>query len=199
MPDLFSPNATIQNPGPINVVVGRNGSGKSRFLRALISNFENNQDYFTQYVSPERGGSFSNEAGVDQNTLVDRNWFKTVRNRNQSGDFKKTSAALLRKLETGWGRRLDNDPALRATIKTFQSEYLDKINNLLLDIRIVNSPNEYGFSFQNYAGEKINAENISSGESEGVSLGAEILHFIASIDVSKTNILALDEPGLLKN
>ncbi len=196
MPDLITPEATIQNLGVINVIVGRNGSGKSRFLRGLILHFQNSEVHFTKYVSPERGGSFLNEANIDQNT-TNQDWFRNTRNRNQSGDFKKTSASLLRQLENAWGRRLDSDQALRVdTSKTFQTEYLNKINNLLLNIRIVNNSNEYTFSFETYAGEKLNSENISSGESEAVSLSTEVLHFFSNIDVNKTNILALDEPDV---
>jgi len=183
---ITTPLAILENPGSITVIVGRNGSGKSRFLRDLTFEFQNNLDYYVSYVSPERGGSFSREAGIDQAISTDPNWMPQSRNKNQAGEFKTSSASLLMQLENALGRKLDIDLVLRADIsKTFQSEYIDKLNALLLNIRLVRKPNQYGYVFENLEGQEVSAKEISSGESESLALGSEIFHFFLKLDFNK--------------
>lgn len=197
MPSINTPNGQIIDPGTITVIVGRNGSGKSRFLREITSHFRQNAEYHVMYVAPERGGIFEAEASIEQAMIQQSDWVFGSRNRNQGDAFKKTSAAYLKQLEILWGRRLDKDLELRSnSSKTFQTEYIDKINYLLLNIRIVQDPNNHGFVFQDLTGEQVKAENISSGESEAVSLATELLYFLSKIDVNKTSIFLLDEPDV---
>ncbi len=194
LPTLTSPNATVENPGVINVVVGRNGAGKSRFLRDLVSHFRNNPAFNISYITPERGGTFLYEPQIEANALSDPNWLNNNRQQNQSSDFKKTSLNHLRNLSIAWGRRLNDDLALRQTDKTFENEFLADINALFLNIRLVWSNNS--FTFENLSGEQIRPNQISSGESEIVSLASEILNFFEAIDQNKSNVLAIDEPDV---
>lgn len=194
LPTLQSPNATIQDPGTINVIVGRNGAGKSRFLRDLTSHFRGNPAYNVSYITPERGGTFVYEPHIEVNTLSDPNWLPNNRQQNQSGEFKKSSLNHLRNLSIAWGRRLNDDLELRKTNKTFESEFLADINALFLNVSLVWKNNS--FTFESIAGDPIPPNQISSGESEIVSLASEILNFFESIDASKQNILAIDEPDV---
>ena len=51
-------DAILLHPSSLNLIVGRNGSGKSRFLRAL-SKIRDEGDANVSYVSPERAGKFA--------------------------------------------------------------------------------------------------------------------------------------------
>ena len=78
----------IINPTNINVIIGRNGSGKSRFLRSLAQ-LASDPQYFIQYVSPERAGSFLADMHIGNTLLHDKNWEFSTKHKNQVESFKK--------------------------------------------------------------------------------------------------------------
>ena len=193
--ELTNGSCSISSPTNLNVIVGRNGSGKSRFLRTLAG-LKNNSEYYISYISPERAGSFLVDPGVEHNRQHDKNWESNNRLKNQSDGFKKTSASKLRELAMQFAVRIENDPSLRSQLtKTFVTEKLDKINSLLNNIRL----ERYGaqeFRFITNNGDEVHPDSISSGESEAVSLGTEILHFFEQCSTEKINVLFLDEPDV---
>jgi energy-coupling factor transporter ATP-binding protein EcfA2 len=197
LPNITTPNATLENPGTITVIVGRNGSGKSRFLRTITKHLNSNKTINNvSYITPERASLFQYHPNTDHNINQDPNWLYNDRLQNQSSSFKLTAASTLKRLELLWGRKLDNNQALRATEKTFQTEYLDKINKLFLNIKIVRGNGSQAFEFEDHNGTKIPPTEISSGESEAAALATEILNFFENIDQTKLNVLGLDEPDV---
>ncbi|MFB6307594.1 MAG: hypothetical protein ABEH43_11540 [Flavobacteriales bacterium] len=50
----------------INVLLGKNGSGKSSLLKKIGEEAERREDCFGNYVTPERGGVLENHAGLEQ-------------------------------------------------------------------------------------------------------------------------------------
>lgn len=84
----------------INVIMGRNGAGKSRFLRDIeeITN-RSKQLYYVRYVSPERAGSFKRDGNVLTNMSNNPEWLRLTRAVNQASDFKAASAMLFREAE----------------------------------------------------------------------------------------------------
>lgn len=177
--------------GRINVIVGRNGTGKSRFLRRLAAILDGDKQHSVRYVSPERGGSFKRESGIED-AMQDANWLSSSRNRNQVSNFKAASAVLLRDLELTWLRRLQYETGPRPRL--FADEVLSKLNNLLANVQLTqDGPN---FVFRLPSGKPIQADQLSSGESETVALASEILHFFGQLDPERFNVLLLDEPDV---
>ncbi|MEJ1239589.1 AAA family ATPase [Chryseolinea sp. T2] len=198
MPNLTLPNHQVVNITPITVIVGRNGSGKSRFLRSLDTEAKQGHDHFrSTYISPEPNGIFEQDSGIEQAINNNINWVAGQRNRNQSENFRKVSATYLKALELNWLRKMENDSALRHdTLRTFETEYLDKMNDLFINVRIIRDRAQKVFSFETYTGDPIEAGQLSSGESEVVTLTSEILYFFSAIDSNKTNLLLIDEPDV---
>jgi len=179
----------------INVLLGRNGAGKSRYLRALDAQYSQKPEFNIRYISPERAGVFQRDGNVLTNMERDPQWLRNVRGKNQADNFKAASANLLREIETTYLRRLQDTPSIRSDHeKNFRVERLEKINGLLLNISIVQEGSD--FHFCNSNGEIIPPDQISSGESEAVALAAEIMYFFENIKVDRDNILLLDEPDV---
>ena len=178
---------------PISVVVGRNGSGKSQFLRSLSGILTPGANYFVRYISPERAGTFRREASIDDAMRNNPTWLQDTRLKNQVSNFKMGSASLLRDVEHAFLLRVQNDPKVRASDATFESTQLSKINRLLTNIEIVQGKD---FTMRTLDGLSVDADNISSGESEAISLGTELLYFTNALDPERFNVLLVDEPDV---
>lgn len=178
---------------PISVIVGRNGSGKSQFLRGMSGVLTPGANYLLRYISPERAGTFRREAGVDDAIRNNPTWLQDARMKNQVSNFKAASASLLNRVERTFLLRVQNDPKVRASDATFQNAQLSKINRLLTNIEIVGDDQ---FTMRTLDGVEVVADNISSGESEAIALATEILDFINSLNPERFNVLLLDEPDV---
>jgi len=189
-------DASLEHLNNINIILGRNGAGKSRFLRALEGALASNPESYVRYVSPERAGTFRRDGNVLTNISHDPNWLRSVRSRNQADNFKAASATLLREAETLYLRRLASTPEIRGDLeRNFEIDRLNKINILLANIYLEASNNDFEFKSIT-SDDVIPPDQISSGESESVSLATEILYFFDTIDTNKFNILLLDEPDV---
>lgn len=181
----------------INIIMGRNGAGKSRFLRNIEGrSSQNKQDFYVRYVSPERAGSFKRDGNVLTNMSSNPEWLRHTRSVNQATNFKEASAMLFREAETLYLRRLASTPKIRMDpARNFEADRLSKVNQLLTNISLEVGSED--FEFRSVTdGKKISPGEISSGESEAVALAAEILYFFDTIDPSKFNVLLLDEPDV---
>lgn len=193
--ELTVPNASMLNLTNINIILGRNGAGKSRFLRSFDAALSSDQTFNVRYISPERAGVFRKEGNVETNMERDKNWLRNVRGKNQAENFKAVSAYLLRNVEITYLRRLQDTPSLRNDPeRNFRADRLDKINRLLSNISIEQVRAE--FVLRNISGTEIQPDQISSGESEAIALASEIMYFFETVDQSKFNILLLDEPDV---
>jgi len=187
----------LTNLNNINIIMGRNGAGKSRFLRDIESvSAQDNQSFYVRYVSPERAGSFKRDGNILTNMSNDPNWLRHTRAVNQARDFKAASAMLFREAETLYLRRLASTPAIRSDpSRNFATDRLSKINFLLTNVSL--DMGNTDFEFRSIAdGQIIAPDDLSSGESEAVSLASEIIYFFDTIDPEKFNILLLDEPDV---
>ena len=195
--ELNGQTARLLNLNNINVIMGRNGAGKSRFLRDIDEMCSRSKDqFYVRYVSPERAGSFKRNGDILTNMTNNPDWLRQTRATNQANNFKAASATLFREAETLYLRRLASTPAIRMdTTRNFEADRLSKVNRLLTNISL-----EMGgvdFEFRSLTdGQTISPESISSGESEAVALAAEILYFFDTIDAKKFNLLLLDEPDV---
>lgn len=186
---------TLRNLSKINIVLGKNGSGKSTMLRRIETTLSTQSENYgkTKYITPERGGALIYEAGIDQ-SLSDINWLPGQRRKNQVVSFRQQSVAQYRRLETLVLREIEKEKR-QATNYTFDL-YVTKINSLLDNIEIKRHDTTFKIYRKGVAATELNAEQISSGESELISLGIECLIFSKECISDKENILFLDEPDV---
>jgi energy-coupling factor transporter ATP-binding protein EcfA2 len=193
--DLNGSDYHLTNLNKINILLGKNGCGKSSLLRRLDSDLSQNKpDYGKiKYISPERGGALTYESGIEQNSINSPTWISDSRRRNRFDQFRQQSVAQFRKLETIVLREIEGNR--REEREYSFNNYIDEINSLLDRIYIKRS--EISFKiFSKKQDTEINANDISSGESELISLGIECLTFSKEIIPNKINILILDEPDV---
>jgi energy-coupling factor transporter ATP-binding protein EcfA2 len=183
---------TLKDLRKINVVLGKNGCGKSTMLRQIEQGLTSQGQVYgkSRYITPERGGTLIYTSGVEEAISKDINWMPVQRRKNLSDNFRQQSVAQYRKLETLILRAFEQDQS-----KTKFEPYIDKINSLLDNIEI--KRDELTFKiFKKGTTDELNAGLISSGESELISLGIELLIFGKESDDDKENILFLDEPDV---
>src|SRR5688500_11601743 len=96
--DLIGGGVTLRNLAKFNVLLGKNGCGKSTALKSLDSGLDKNTFGRIRYISPERGGLLNYEAGIQQ-AMAQPNWMSDSRRKNQSDNFRQQSATLFRVLE----------------------------------------------------------------------------------------------------
>lgn len=171
------------------VLIGKNGAGKSTFLRSLNSGDRPH----IKYVSPERGGTLKYDPNVDNNMSSNDKWLKQTRQKNRFEQFREQSAALFRNLETAVLREIE-----LVAEKRFDSTYtfdsiLQQINELLPAVKMIRNE-QGGFAVQAKSGLPLDEANLSSGESELMALAIEVLVFSRQSTTDK--LLLLDEPDV---
>jgi predicted ATP-dependent endonuclease of OLD family len=198
---------TLMNYKKINVILGKNGSGKSILLRGLQDNPSSSKKIEFTYISPERGGTL----GIDGNSVVlsDERYYENVknkRNKNISDDFKKEAYTRLVELCNKLNAEIVNE-TVRNKDNINNTKYnnflypIDKINYLLDNITLdffgqlkakpMLSNEEEGKTTE------IPLDKISSGEGQLICLAAEFLCFLDGIEIldqSTEYWLLLDEP-----
>ena len=187
--------------GRIFTIIGKNGSGKSTFLRDLDNRAKQFNDNIgiIKYISPERGGKFSFDAAMFQNMHSSDDFASQRRRQNSVTQFREMSFVEFQKLETLVLRKIESDNDTRASDFTFNST-LEEINQLIDNISVSRGTRE-GFNINDCSnGESRNPEQISSGEAEIICLAIEILSFVYQADHSennnKINLLLIDEPDV---
>lgn len=188
---------TFSGLSKVNVLLGKNGSGKSTSLKAIDLGFAGGEGDVAQvkYLSPERGGELKYDPGQDQNISSNPSWLAGVRRNNQALQFRQQSAVQFRNLEMLELRKIESDRALRSDFAHTFDITIEKINGLLDNVAVRRTPR--GFSIHSKStGEEVLPANISSGESELISLAIEILVFSNEAVPGKQNLLLMDEPDL---
>jgi predicted ATPase len=186
----------LSNLSKINVLLGKNGCGKSSLLKKIEQQLKNQNNGEVNYVTPERGGTLTYNASVEQNSTNDENWASSQKRQNQWGQFKAYSISQFRKLELLSLREIEKNRAVRQDLTYNFDTIIQKINNLLTNVRIERT-NKGDFEiFHNNTNEKLRANQISSGESELIALTIECLTFAKSCKEDEQNVLFLDEPDV---
>ena len=173
----------------INVVLGKNGCGKSTLMKVVEQQLPTRGQ--KRYITPERAGILTYEPGIENNLANDKNWLSQSRRVNQYAQFRQQSMAQFRRLElavlrSGEGKSVvDFNP------------YIDRLNGLLDNIDIERNETTFDiYSTRNGDRVAVPASEISSGEAELISLGIEALAFAESLDRDLENYLILDEPDV---
>jgi len=187
---------TLKGLTQINIILGKNGSGKSILLRDIEKSFKDNNDYEISYVTPERGGTLIYSAGIEQNASQNKDWANDVKRKNQWTQFKEYSITQFRKLELIGLRELEGNMDLRKDPSYSFNSVVDTINELLPNINIKRSESGGFDIFLRDSSTKLQPSQISSGESELISLAIECSVFEKMCKPEKINFLLLDEPDV---
>jgi len=175
----------------ITVIFGRNGSGKSQLLRALL---KNNKRSF-HYASPERAGEISLDVNIMQQEMNPDNRADRRQN-NSSPTYRQESVSRIGALLNRLGYSAGSEE--KHSIKFTDIEML--LQMLLPDFRfkiVKEAPHFEMLRIDN--GERITTVNsLSSGESEILSLSLDLLTVCAfwEIDGIEQRVLLIDEPDM---
>lgn len=189
---------SINGYDKINVILGKNGSGKSTLLRLMDSNLSQSTACI-RYITPERGGELLYDGGIETSRASNPDWMSQRRRHNRFEQFRQSSVSEFRNLETLVLRSIESDAAIRATNFNFDAE-IDRINEVLDRVKLVRSDSA-GFDVIDKRGEqRVRVSDLSSGESELVSLAIEILYFAYLCKNERysgtDNWLLMDEPDV---
>lgn len=208
---LVTDKYITENLGKINVILGKNGSGKSSFLREIrkkcLEKAEKDNYGNITYITPERGGILDYDRSIDGQKPEQMD---TTRARNQSENFKKQSIILLKKLETYCSRNTtqiiskpytsheEGHAILKEAKNSLFENHFHKINKLLdnIELKFEKDCNDFFEIYLKNSTKKIRAIDISSGEAELITLAIECIYFIETCSENKENFLLLDEPDV---
>ena len=174
----------------INVVLGKNGCGKSTLLKTFDTHLVGEDIGVVKYITPERGGELTYNSGIEEQLNANKEWIRDSRRVNQFERFRQQSMAQYRRLESLIHREYEDrgEPANFAA-------YLERLNGLLDNVSLRRGdPTFEVISVEE--GTVIPGPQLSSGESELISLGIEILVFSREVVEGKSNYLLLDEPDV---
>lgn len=180
-------NWDLQGLNEITVVLGRNGSGKSQLLRSLRDKAPTS----SHYVVPERTGEISFEAGL----MTEVGNAQSRRNRssgNFSSNYRQEVVTRIQAYYTKRGtKRVD-------AIKHDPEELLQALSIVLPDFTVrVKDENPFYELLRVKNGASVTSVSaLSSGESQLLSLGMDILTIVGmwELDQTENRILLVDEP-----
>lgn len=182
----------------INVILGKNGSGKSTLLRLMDQRLSGGE-VCVRYITPERGGELTYDGNIETSRSNNPQWMTKTRRKNRWDQFRQSSVAEFRNLETLVLRSIEGDPAIRATDFSFDTE-IEQINQVLDRVQLVRA-DAAGFKIRHKNEPRdVAANELSSGESELISLAVEIVYFSYLCKQEnyreQENWLLLDEPDV---
>jgi predicted ATPase len=187
---------TLKDMSRINVILGKNGCGKSYLLKKLEEGLNGRRLGKVRYISPERGGLLQYEAGIEQNIYNNPEWMVSVRRRNQSENFRQQSAVLFRRLELLELRGIEREHTEPGYVPRTFDHVVDSLNTLLDRVQL-NRDGVKAFNIvDRESGTQVTPEQISSGESELISLGIEFMAFVRECIANEQNLLLVDEPDV---
>ncbi|MES2215224.1 MAG: AAA family ATPase [Pseudomonadota bacterium] len=193
-------NLTLKNLASINVIMGKNGCGKSSLLRTLDK--DHKQWLCVKYITPERGGKTEYNHGTENSMRTDPTWMSKSRHANRDDSFRDKSMVLLTKLMHRTNDKIANDDDTRYNTKEKFQDKLELINSLFDNVYLESNQGEITIKGK-IDGKKRKDAELSSGEKELISLGSEILDFIHQVETlklsensEKSSLLLFDEPNV---
>jgi energy-coupling factor transporter ATP-binding protein EcfA2 len=194
--DLQNGNSVAEY-GKYNVILGKNGSGKSTLLRLLDATLPKNG--CVRYITPGRGGELRFEGNIESTRAANPTWFQDVRRNNRYDQFRQSSTNEFRNLETLVLRSIERDQNVRSSSFVFDND-IDLINSVLDRVRLTRADGA-GFDIVRKSdGGRAQPNELSSGESELISLSIEILYYCYQCKLDKynqtDNWLLFDEPDV---
>lgn len=195
-------NSQFNKLNRINILLGKNGVGKSTILKGLGNrNRPDAANSHILYITPERGGFLKYSSAIENNVTNSPHWITDTRLNNQFTNFKEQTIYRYQSLEMQILRAVEQTAISNAKGQnndfSFFKTYIDKINKLLENIEVRRDTAGKSFKvFKQGTDSEINTESISSGESELISLAIECFFFQHENSNGKPKILLLDEPDV---
>ncbi len=194
--DITFGDKVLKNLASLNVVLGKNGSGKSSILKEIDQALtKQNGTHWgkIKYITPERAGTLQYDANTEQNIINNLSWLQESRRVNQFDRFKHQTVSQYRNLELMVLREIESS---RRDDKGYTFKlYLNRINALLDQVEFKPEGNTFSI-YRKGTTNKIDSRSISSGESELICLAIECLVFERECLKGKENVLLLDEPDV---
>jgi len=195
--DLIANQSSLLALGKLNVILGKNGCGKSFLLKNMQAQVQPQENLGqVRYISPERGGILQYEPNIEVNIGNNPLWLQDTRRNNQAQQFRQQSATLFRRLELLVLREIERESFDEGYVPHSFTDTIEKINQLLDRVRLERDVVKAFKIVDRDTGQETTPQDISSGESELISLGIEILSFVREAEVGKQNFLLMDEPDV---
>ncbi len=178
----------FSNLSKFNVIMGRNGSGKSEILRAIHKAICSTQHH--RYIYASRGNvKIEHDTKEMKNCNVELD-YKVDKKKRLNGILLKQ---LFNKLSLSERQKLSTELSTDSNID-FNEQVLRPFKPLFqnLTLRIENCGKSIGLHFYNDFG-RVKVSNLSSGELELYTLAADIYEFTTNYS---EGIILLDEPDL---
>lgn len=187
---------TVSGLGRINVLMGKNGSGKSTVLKRIHHHVVTEKRGWDKasYITPERSGVLLYEPNVERDITQNEGYLGSSRLVNQFRQFKEQSMAQYRLLEVSVSRRFQAAVKAGETPPPYFTSYIEKINSLLDNVELREEDTTFKMYDRESQGE-IQPANISSGESELIALAIECMVFGLGLN-GRSGVLLLDEPDV---
>ena len=188
---LSAPPYNLSGLGSTNVILGKNGSGKSRLMRRVDEELRQHPQAIGKilYITPERGGKLEYQPNVETN-MINENWLLSTRRANQFGQFREQSASHFRRLELSLFREAERQGNVADVDAKFAV-----LSKLLDNVEMRREGNSFTTHVR-HSGELIASGDLSSGESELISLAIECLVFRYERQPGAINYLLIDEPDV---
>jgi predicted ATPase len=178
----------VQGLKQINILLGRNGCGKSVFLRSLRDKFSP----ATHYIIPERSGDITFDAGyaADGATASGR---QNRSNANYTPNYRQTVIARIQSYYTTRGSRNVEE------ISQNPEDLLRYVEIILPEFTLRVKPESPYYDLRRIKDDAVvisSVNSLSSGESQLLTLGLDIMSIIGIWEIEKNpyRLLLIDEP-----
>jgi ABC-type branched-subunit amino acid transport system ATPase component len=189
---MFAGNKlSIRSTFGVTVLFGKNGSGKSSFMRKF---FEANREEGVHYVSPERGGQLQYEPNIAQVEMDPQQRGRTRTSNNFNGSYRQESIARISTLLNYVGRHGAGELAVEEFWNTFDALVSDVLPTI--DLVTTNSPPFYGLTRTDTNQEISSGQNVlSTGETEAVSVALDVAAtaWVWRLNPERFQVIMIDE------
>lgn len=177
----------------VNVIFGKNSSGKSLLLRALFDELKGE----SQYISPERAGDVTYQQGIVEEELQGSKRGGQRRGKNQGTRFRQESISRLGSLMMRMGDLAGRGKTVSAIFQNIERD----VASLLPDFKFSIIHETPFFKLERYDYEKdemapVDVRQLSSGETEMLTLALDLLTIcnLWELEEQPQRVLLIDEP-----
>jgi predicted ATPase len=137
---------TLKGLAKVNVILGKNGCGKSYLLKALEQGLKANAFENVRYISLERGGVLEYMPQIAHTMANNPGYLSNDRRKNQSENFRQQSAALFQRLELRVLRKIEREHIKEGYVPSTFDDTLDELQSLLDRVRLERGDQDKAFT-----------------------------------------------------